>query len=131
MSFNIKKETINVNYSFENANNADVEVRMAFRDRIITLGYNFQFEEETLLSDSNLDSVVDDFRAGTSSAAYQNYNEPSTSSTPSGPFAMDKQIKIEPTGDADQSSSPLKVPKVEILQIPKIEPLQIPKIEPS
>ncbi|KAF1761063.1 hypothetical protein GCK72_009317 [Caenorhabditis remanei] len=124
-------ESVRCQLDFENANNADVEVRMAFRDRIITLGYNFQFEEETLLSDSNLDSVVDDFRAGTSSAAYQNYNEPSTSSTPSGPFAMDKQIKIEPPGDADQSSSPLKVPKVEILQIPKIEPLQIPKIEPS
>ncbi|CAL2038175.1 unnamed protein product [Caenorhabditis brenneri] len=39
-------ESVRCQVDFEQADSADVEARMLFRDRIITLGYNFKFKEE-------------------------------------------------------------------------------------
>lgn len=39
-------ESVRCQVDFENADNADVEARMLFRDRIITLGYNFKFNDD-------------------------------------------------------------------------------------
>lgn len=75
-------ESVRCQLDFENADNADVEVRMLFRERIITLGYNFKFDDDVNFASSSTSDIVD-YRAGTLNIAAQ-------------PTFLDKQIKQEP-----------------------------------
>ncbi|CCD71228.1 Putative zinc finger protein F44E2.7 [Caenorhabditis elegans] len=73
-------ESVRCQLDFENATNADVEARMMFRDRILTLGYNFKFEQ---VADPNL--VSDVLEPG---------QEPSTSAEQEDPSSL-KIVKLE------------------------------------
>ncbi|PIC13930.1 hypothetical protein B9Z55_027504 [Caenorhabditis nigoni] len=95
-------ESVRCQLDFENANNADVEVRMIFRDRILTLGYNFYFQEDQQTASS---SDIADFQAATIPAEV---NEPSTSASQQAHFYEhnhDEPMEVEQPIQLEQPPS--------------------------
>ncbi|CAP27132.2 Protein CBG06908 [Caenorhabditis briggsae] len=95
-------ESVRCQLDFENANNADVEVRMVFRDRILTLGYNFYFQEDQQTASS---SDIADFQAATIPAEV---NEPSTSASQQAHFYEhnhDEPMEVEQPIQLEQPPS--------------------------
>lgn len=82
-------ESVRCQLDFETANNADIEVNFLFRDRTLSIGFNFYFEDNAGLSNAE----IADFQAGTIPV---DINQPSTSGLMPQQLYADRQIKQEP-----------------------------------